>query len=74
MVVHSTRIFGVLVDSISAVVLGEEFFHFPVVLLGADREFEIFASNGVPILFHNQLHTMCNNIGGRGDNVLCKPS
>ena len=50
MAVHSTRVFGILVDSGSAVIFGEEFFDFPVVLLGADREFEIFAGDGIPIL------------------------
>jgi hypothetical protein len=50
MIVHSTGVFGILVDSRSAVIFREELFDFPVVLLGADGEFEIFAGNGVPVL------------------------
>lgn len=50
MVVHSTGVFGVLEDCVSSVIFGEEFFDFPVVLLGANREFEIFAGDGIPVL------------------------
>ena len=49
--VHSAGVFGILVDCISAVVFGEEFLDFPVVLLGADRELEVFAGDGIPVLF-----------------------
>jgi hypothetical protein len=35
---------------LSVIVLGEQFFNFPVVLLGADGEFEILAGDGIPVL------------------------
>jgi hypothetical protein len=49
-VVGCTRVFGVLVDGGSVVLFWDEFFHFPVVLFCADGEFEILASNRVPVL------------------------
>lgn len=50
MTVHSAGVFGVLVDSSSAVVFGKEFFDFPIVLLRANGEFEIFAGYRIPVL------------------------
>jgi len=41
---------GVLVDGGAAFVFEEGLFYFPVVLLGANGEFEIFTGDGVPIL------------------------
>lgn len=51
MSVHSTGVIGVLVDCVSALVFGEEFFDFPIVEFGADGEFEIFAGDGIPVLW-----------------------
>jgi hypothetical protein len=43
-----------LVQGVSAVVFREEFFDFPVILLGTDGEFEIFAGDGIPVLTQYQ--------------------
>jgi len=40
-----------LVDSATLVLLWEKLLDLPVVLLDADRELKIFASDGVPVLF-----------------------
>jgi hypothetical protein len=44
-------VLGLLVDGTTLVVFRKEFLDFPVVLLDADGEFEIFAGNRVPVLF-----------------------
>ncbi len=41
---------GGIVDSLSTVVIRQEFLDLPVVDLGADTEFEVFLGNGVPVL------------------------
>jgi hypothetical protein len=41
---------AVVEDGLSPFVFGEELLDFPVVLLGADAEFEIFFCDGVPVL------------------------
>lgn len=48
-VVHG-GVVRVLVDGASVVVFGDEFLHLPIVLLGADGEFEILARDGIPVL------------------------
>jgi hypothetical protein len=48
--VDAAGVFCVLVYRTAALVVGKEFFDFPVVLLGTNREFEIFFSDWVPIL------------------------
>ena len=55
LVVERGSIFGLLVDGSALVFFGQEFFDLPVVLLDADREFEIFAGDGVPVLFLERL-------------------
>jgi hypothetical protein len=50
LVIQTTGILGVLVDGIPSVVLGDEFFDFPNVLLGTDGEFEIFLCDRIPVL------------------------
>lgn len=42
-----------MVDGSATVVVEERFLDFPVILLGADGEFEVFAGDGVPVLFFN---------------------
>jgi hypothetical protein len=44
-VVHTAGIVRILVDGASAFILRYELFHFPIVLLGANREFEVFLCN-----------------------------
>ena len=56
-------VFCFLVYGVAMVVLGEEFFDFPVVLLGANGEFKIFSSDGIPIL--QQLSKPLTNMEGR---------
>jgi hypothetical protein len=51
LLVQRWRILGLLVDGTALVLLWQEFFDFPVVLLDADGEFEIFAGDGIPVLF-----------------------
>ena len=41
---------GILVDGSATLFFEEGLFDFPVILLGADGEFEIFAGDGVPVL------------------------
>jgi hypothetical protein len=43
-----------LVQGVSAVFFREELFDFPVILLGTDGEFEIFAGDGIPVLTQYQ--------------------
>ena len=50
-VVRRIGVIRVLVDGASVLVFGKEFLHFPVVLFGAHGELEIFAGDGVPILW-----------------------
>jgi hypothetical protein len=50
LLVNCVGVFCVLIHRVSAVVFGKKFFDFPVVLFGADGEFEIFSSDGVPVL------------------------
>jgi hypothetical protein len=50
--VHAVRIarIDVAVEGTATVLLGKQFFDFPAVLLGTDRELEIFLGDGVPVL------------------------
>ena len=48
-VVH-VGVVRVLEDGAPMIVFGDEFLHLPVVLLGADGEFEILARDGIPVL------------------------
>ena len=48
-------VFGLLVDSAALVLLGQKLLDFPVVLLDSDGKFEIFARDGIPVLFLDAL-------------------
>ncbi len=50
MVVHCARVIGVLIYSGATIIFRHEFLHFPVMLLGANGEFEIFSCDGIPVL------------------------
>lgn len=50
--VSRVGIIRVLVDGSSGVIFREEFFDLPVVLLGANRELEVLAGDGIPVLIH----------------------
>ena len=49
-VVHGAGVLGILINSVSTLVLWKKLLHFPIALLSADREFKVFSRNGVPIL------------------------
>ena len=49
--VWSAWIIGVLVNSGSSILFWDELLDLPIILLGADGEFEIFASDGIPVLY-----------------------
>lgn len=51
LLVQRWRILGLLVDGTTLILLWQKFFDFPVVLLDTDRELEIFAGDGIPVLF-----------------------
>lgn len=50
LLVQRGRVFGLLVNGATLVVLGKEFFDFPIVLLDTNRELEIFTGDRIPIL------------------------
>lgn len=50
LVVYGASVFGILIDSSTALFFWEKFLYFPVALFGADGEFEIFSSDRIPIL------------------------
>lgn len=54
--VHASRIFGstVVIYGTSLIILGKELLHFPIPLFCAYAEFEIFLSDGVPVLVMGQ--------------------
>jgi hypothetical protein len=50
LLVQRGRVFGLLVNGATLIVLGKEFFDFPIVLLNTNRELEIFTGDRIPIL------------------------
>ena len=51
LLVHRRGVLGLLVDGAALVLLWQELFDFPVMLLDTNGEFEVFASDRVPVLF-----------------------
>lgn len=52
MVIHAAGVLGacIVVHGTTTVVFKKLFFDLPIALLGADAEFQVFFSNGVPVL------------------------
>lgn len=55
LLVQRGRVLGLLVDGAALVFLGQKLLDFPVVLLDADGKLEIFARDGIPVLFLESL-------------------
>lgn len=55
LLIQRRRVFGLLVHGAALVFLGQKLLDFPVVLLDANRKFEIFARDGIPVLFLESL-------------------
>lgn len=55
-VVHATRVIRstIMVYSTSLIILGKELLHFPISLLRANAEFEVFLGDRVPVLVNGQ--------------------
>jgi hypothetical protein len=54
--VEAAVVFGqiVLVESVPSIFVRQKrFFNLPVVHFGPDAEFEVFSSNGIPVLHHD---------------------
>jgi hypothetical protein len=51
LLVHRRGVLGLLVDGAALVLLWQELFDFPVVLLDTNGKLEVFASDRVPVLF-----------------------
>ncbi len=50
LVIHAAGIIRILVDGAPVPVFGQELLHFPIVLLGSYREFEVFLRDRIPVL------------------------
>ena len=66
-------VLGLLVDAAALVLLWQELFDFPVMLLDTNGEFEVFASDRVPVLFLDLL-AKGERAEQSEDHEPCRPS
>jgi hypothetical protein len=55
LLVQRGRVFRVLIEGAALVLLGQKLLDFPVVLLDANGKLQIFARDGIPVLFSDWL-------------------
>lgn len=67
--VHRRGVFGLVIDGAALVFFRNKFLDLPVVRLDADGEFEVFASNGVPVLFQTVSRVLKETMSGRTNLV-----
>lgn len=52
LMVDGTSVLGLVIDGSALVLLRQELLDFPIMLLDADGELEVFTSDGVPVLLY----------------------